>query len=171
MKSICVFCGSNSGINPAFVKSAANLGKILAEKNISLVYGGAGVGLMGALADSVLKNGGQVFGVIPKHLETKEVAHKNLTKLYVVESMHQRKQLMFDLSDGFMTLPGGLGSLEEICEILTWAQLGLHKKPCGILNVAGFYNFLIAQFDHAVKEQLMVEAHREMILIESNPET
>jgi uncharacterized protein (TIGR00730 family) len=168
MKAICVFSGSNSGKNPGFLKVANQLGKTLAEKNIALIYGGASVGLMGAVADGALTNGGQVFGVIPKHLESKEISHKTLTKLYLVESMHQRKQLMFDLADAFITIPGGLGSLEELCEILTWAQLGLHQKPCGLLNFEGFYDSLIAQFDHILNEDLMKKAHREMIIVDKS---
>lgn len=168
MKSICVFCGSNSGLNPAYVQAAKNLGAEIVKQGLSLIYGGASVGLMGAIADAVLKAGGQAFGVIPQNLESKEIAHKNLTKLYVVESMHQRKQMMFDLSDAFLTLPGGLGSLEEICEVLTWAQLGLHKKPCGFLNINGFYDHLIVQFDRIVSEGMMKPENREMILVDNS---
>lgn len=123
---------------------------------------------MGAVADAALKKGGQVFGVIPKALVSKEVEHKSLTKLYIVENMHQRKQMMFDLADGFITLPGGLGTFEEICEVLTWGQLGMHKKPCGFLNVQGYYDALMKQFDHAVGEGLMKAEHRAMALSDSN---
>ncbi|MBN8554692.1 MAG: TIGR00730 family Rossman fold protein [Deltaproteobacteria bacterium] len=170
MKSVCVFCGANAGKNPIYLKSAKDLGQILSQKDISLVYGGSSVGLMGAVADGVLSEKGRAFGVIPKHLEEKEIAHKNLTKLYVVDSMHERKALMFDLSEGFITLPGGLGSLEETCEILTWAQLGLHKKPVGILNVNGFYDFFLKQLDLAVQEELMKPVHREMVIVDSDPQ-
>ncbi|MDB5036492.1 MAG: family Rossman fold protein [Bacteriovoracaceae bacterium] len=169
MKTICVFCGSNPGNDPVYLETARLLGEELVNQNLALVYGGASVGIMGATADSVLKSSGQVFGVIPKVLEKKEVSHKGLTKLYIVDSMHERKQMMFDLSDGFITLPGGLGSLEEICEVLTWAQLGLHKKPCGFLNIKGYYNSLIAQFDHCVNEGLMQAEVREMILVDTSP--
>lgn len=169
MKSICVFCGSNQGTNPIYVAAAKALGEELVRQDLSLVYGGASVGLMGAVADAVLKAGGQVFGVIPEMLQLKELAHTRLTKLYVVASMHERKQMMFDLSDGFITLPGGLGSLEEICEVLTWAQLGLHKKPCGFLNINQFYSPLISHFERAVQEGMMKEQHREMILLDSAP--
>jgi uncharacterized protein (TIGR00730 family) len=130
---------------------------------VRILYGGS-VGLMGAVADAALKKGGQVFGVIPKALVNREIEHKSLTKLYVVENMHQRKQMMFDLSDAFIALPGGLGTFEEICEVLTWGQLGMHKKPCGFLNVDGFYNSLIQQFDHAVAEKLLKPEHRALAL-------
>jgi uncharacterized protein (TIGR00730 family) len=169
MKSICVFCGSSSGNNPIYPAAAKHLGDELVRQDLSLVYGGASVGLMGIIADSVLKAGGQVFGVIPKMLESREIAHQNLTKLYVVDSMHERKQIMFDLSDGFITLPGGLGSIEEICEVLTWGQLGLHKKPCGFLNISNFFNPLISQFERCVQDGMMKEEYREMILLDNSP--
>jgi uncharacterized protein (TIGR00730 family) len=169
MKSICVFCGSNPGTNPIYVATAKALGEELVRQDLSLVYGGASVGLMGTLADSVLKAGGQVFGVIPEMLQMKEIAHQRLTKLYVVASMHERKQMMFDLSDGFITLPGGLGSIEEMCEVLTWGQLGLHKKPCGFLNTNQFYSPMISQFERCVQEGMMKEQHREMIIVDPTP--
>ena len=135
LKQICVFCGSNLGARTAYVEAAENLGKLLGKRGIGLVYGGGKVGLMGKIADSVLASGGEVIGVIPKSLMRKEIAHAGLTDLRVVDSMHQRKALMAELSDGFVALPGGFGTFEEFCEIVTWAQLGLHAKPCGILNV------------------------------------
>jgi uncharacterized protein (TIGR00730 family) len=140
------------------------LGEELARRKIGLVYGGGNVGLMGALADSVLNAGGEAVGVIPGHLMERETGHQGLTKLYVVRSMHERKALMADLADAFIALPGGFGTLEEFCEILTWAQLGLHAKPCGILNVLGYYTPLLAMFDHAVEERLLKVENRRLVL-------
>jgi len=147
------------------------LANSLAEKNIELVYGGGSVGLMGKMADAVIEKGGQVIGVIPEALARREVAHGGLDDLRVVGSMHERKALMAELSDGFIALPGGLGTLDEFCEILTWAQLGFHQKPCGILNVNGYFNQLLQFFDSAVEEKFIKPEHREMILVESDPET
>ena len=153
MKRVCVFCGSSTGARPSYARTAVKLGKILAKRQIGLVYGGGNVGLMGLIADSVLEHGGDVIGVIPRFLVHKEVAHQHLKDLRIVESMHERKALMADLSDGFIALPGGYGTLEEFCEIVTWAQLQLHPKPCGLLNVEGFYDSLLQFLDHAVAEQ------------------
>ena len=167
---ICGFCGSSSGRNPAYAAAAVALGKCLAEHGINLVYGGASVGLMGVLADSVLASGGQVVGVIPKALADKEVAHRQLTELHVVDSMHERKALMADLADGFIALPGGFGTVEELCEIITWGQLGLHRKPIGLLNVDGYYESLLAFFDRAVSDRFVHSAHRGLVIDGTSPE-
>jgi uncharacterized protein (TIGR00730 family) len=164
MKRICVFCGSSSGSRPEYRAAAEELGTEVVRRNIGLVYGGGNVGLMGVIADAVLKAGGEVMGVIPENLMAKEVGHNGLTKLHVVRSMHKRKALMADLSDAFIALPGGFGTLEEFCEIVTWSQLGLHTKPCGILNVQGYYSLLLAMFDHAVKERFLKPENRGLVL-------
>lgn len=164
MKRICVFCGSSAGSRSDYRTAAEELGTELARRNIGLVYGGGNVGLMGVLADAVLKAGGEAQGVIPENLMAREVGHKGLTKLHVVHSMHERKALMADLSDAFVALPGGFGTLEEFCEVVTWAQLGLHAKPCGILNVLGYYSPLLAMFDHAVKERFLKQENRGLVL-------
>ena len=164
MKRICVFCGSSPGSRPEYRAAAEEMGTELARSNIGLVYGGTHVGLMGVLADTVLKAGGEVVGVIPENLMAKEVGHNGLTKLHVVHSMHERKALMADLSDAFIALPGGFGTLEEFCEIVTWAQLGLHANPCGILNVLGYYSPLLAMFDHAVEERFLKAENRSLVL-------
>lgn len=169
MKKLCVFCGSNSGAKPEYLASAKALGKLLCEERIGLVYGGASVGLMGVLADTVLAGGGHVTGVIPQHLVAKEVAHQGLTDLRIVQSMHERKALMADLSDGFIAMPGGFGTLEEFCEVLTWSQLGLHTKPTGLLNTAGFYDQLLAWMDSAVQDQFIREGHRQIVLSSDEP--
>jgi uncharacterized protein (TIGR00730 family) len=163
---LCVFCGSSRGARPEFEQAARDLGATLAVEGITLVYGGGRVGLMGVLADAVLENGGDAIGVIPHALDTKELAHEGLTEMHVVDSMHARKALMADLSDAFLALPGGLGTCDELFEIVTWAQLGLHTKPCGLLNVAGYYDKLIALLDHAVDEQFIKPQHRDLILVE-----
>jgi uncharacterized protein (TIGR00730 family) len=169
MKRICVFCGSSSGRRPEYRAAAEELGRELARRKIGLVYGGGNVGLMGALADAALSAGGEVTGIIPEHLVAKEAGHNGLTKLHVVRSMHERKALMADLSDAFIALPGGLGTLEEFCEVLTWSQLGLHSKPCGILNVAGFYSPLLAVFDHLVEERFVSPENRALVLARQSP--
>jgi uncharacterized protein (TIGR00730 family) len=168
VKAICVFCGSSMGAKPAYQLAAQQLGKTLAEKGLTLVYGGGNVGLMGVVADATLGAGGQVVGVIPKFLVDKELAHHNLTTLHVVDSMHDRKALMASLSDGFIALPGGYGTLEEFCEVLTWAQLGLHQKPHGLLNIEGYYDALLTFFDHAVAEKLVRSVHRSLVLESSD---
>jgi hypothetical protein len=170
MKRICVFCGSSFGVRPEYADSARALGRALVARNIALVFGGGHVGLMGVLADAVLGAGGQAIGVIPRALADKELAHRSLTQLHVVGSMHQRKAMMADLSDGFLALPGGLGTLEEFLEIVTWAQLGLHSKPCGVLNVRGFFNPLLAFLDRVVEEQFLDPEYRSMILIDEEPD-
>ena len=170
MKSVCVYCGSNSGRKEAYSNAARELAKSLVNRNIRLVYGGGSVGLMGLVADTVLQLGGQAVGVIPEALVRKEVAHNNLTELHVTKSMHERKNLMADLSDGFIALPGGFGTLEELFEIWTWAQLGIHRKPCGLLNIEGYFNSLISFLDHAVVEQFVKQPHRSILIIENKPE-
>jgi uncharacterized protein (TIGR00730 family) len=165
MKKICVFLGSNSGARPEYREAAVELGQSLARAGVGLVYGGAKVGLMGTLADAALAAGGDVVGIIPRALVEKEVAHSGLSDLRVVTSMHERKSLMAELSDGFIALPGGMGTLEELFEMLTWAQLGMHRKPCGLLNVAGYYDGLSAFLDHAVGERFVAQAHRDMLLV------
>lgn len=165
MKNICVFCASSSGSKPVYAETAKQLGHYLAEHNYRLIFGGGRVGLMGITADAVLEKGGEVYGVIPDFLDKKEVAHKGLTKLIIVSSMHERKTQMFDLSDGIIALPGGFGTLEELTEVLTWAQLGLHQKPIGILNVDGYYDHLVRLFDHMVSEGLLKKENRDMLLV------
>lgn len=169
MQRVCVFCGSNSGQQPAYREAARRMGQTLAQNGLGLVYGGGKVGLMGALADAALEQGAEVIGIIPQALFEKEVAHPGLSELRVVASMHERKALMADLADGFVALPGGFGTLEEFCEILTWSQLGIHQKPMGLLNTAGFYTPLLGMFDHAMQEGFVRPEHRQMILVDENP--
>lgn len=173
MKTLCVFCGSNTGRAPEFATAAQTLGRTLAERDITLVYGGGNIGLMGALADACLTAGGEAIGIIPQALMGKEVAgravdHRALTRMEIVDSMHARKARMAELADGFIALPGGFGTFEELCEILTWSQLGFHAKPVGLLNVAGFYDPLLALFDHAVAEKFMRPQNRDIALVESD---
>jgi uncharacterized protein (TIGR00730 family) len=170
IKSICVYCGSSLGRTESYASAAVLLAETLVSRNIRLVYGGAGIGTMGILADQVLMLGGEVIGVIPKALAHKEVAHNHLTELHVTHSMHDRKMLMADLADGFIALPGGIGTLEELFEIWTWAQLGFHSKPCGLLNVAGYYDALISFLDHVAAEQFVRPHHRGMLLVETKPD-
>lgn len=169
MKRICVYCGSNPGKSAEFLASARTLAGELVQRDIGLVYGGASVGLMGEIADTVLAGGGEVIGVIPQALVDKEVSHAGLTELKIVNSMHERKEIMADLSDGFIALPGGLGTIEEIFEVLTWAQLGLHQKPCALLNVKGYYNQLTQFLNHAAAEGFIADTHREMLLVGEHP--
>lgn len=171
LKSICVFCGSNFGSRPEYAAAAESLGKLLIQHSISLVYGGAKAGLMGKIADAVLNAGGKVIGIIPQALVLKEIAHEGVTELRVVDSMHERKALMADLADGFIALPGGFGTLDEFCEILTWAQLGIHHKPCGVLNVNGYFDNFLKLLDHAVSELFLRPLHRAMVISENDPET
>ena len=168
-KRICVFCGSSSGRNPAYAGAAVSLGELLAERGITLVYGGASIGLMGVLADAVLAAGGQVVGVIPQAIEDREVAHRQLTELHVVESMHERKALMTDLAEAFIALPGGFGTLDELCEIVTWAQLGMHGKPIGLLNTDGYFDLLLAFFDRATSDRFVRPAHRRLLVEGTEP--
>ncbi len=169
MKRVCVFCGSSAGSRPEYRACAEELGAELTRRKIGLVFGGGNVGLMGAIADSVLKAGGEAIGVIPEHLMNREIGHKQLAKLHVVGSMHERKALMADLSDAFVALPGGFGTLEEFCEVLTWGQLGLHEKPCGIVNILGYYTPLLAMLDHAVEQRFLKPQNRGLVLARDTP--
>ena len=168
IKSICIYCGSSLGRLEAYGSAACVLAEEMVSRNIRLVYGGAGIGIMGMVADHVLKLGGEAIGVIPKALAHKEVAHKNLTELHVTQSMHERKMLMAELSDGFIALPGGIGTLEELFEIWTWAQLGFHNKPCGLLNVEGYFDSLISFLDHVLAEQFVKKEHHAILIVETN---
>jgi uncharacterized protein (TIGR00730 family) len=170
LKRICVFCGSSPGARPEYVQAARQVGALLAQRKIGLVFGGGRVGMMGQLAQAVLENHGEVIGVIPKGLHERNVAFNGLTDLRVVGSMHERKALMAELADGFMALPGGLGTPEEIFEIVTWAQLGMHQKPCGLLNVSGYFTPLLAFLDQVVAQRFLDAAHRSMILVAGQPE-
>lgn len=170
MKRITVFCGSSLGNEEKFYRDAFDLGKLLAQQKIGLVYGGAKIGLMGAVADGALSSGGEVIGVLPHFLGSKEIAHDDLDELIMVESMHERKTKMHELCDGFIALPGGFGTMEELFEILTWAQLGLHKKPIGILNVNGFYDELIWLIHKMVNKKFLKEINRDMLLIDTTIE-
>ena len=165
MRRVCVFCGARVGRRPAYAAAARELGALLVEREIELVYGGGRVGLMGVIADAVLERGGRAIGVIPRALRTKEVAHAGLTELRVVDTMHERKATMAQLSDAFVALPGGYGTLEELSEVLTWTQLGLHGKPCGLLDVEGYWRPLLAWFDSAVREGLINAHQRGLVLV------
>ena len=168
MKRICIFTGSKVGAGDGYASAARALGALLAARGHTIVFGGAQVGLMGVLADAALAHGGQVVGVIPGHLTAREIAHPGLTELRVVDSMHERKRVMAELSDGVIALPGGFGTLDELFEALTWAQLGLHRKPCGLLNVAGYFDALLAFLDHVVERQFLAPAYRGMLLAETD---
>jgi uncharacterized protein (TIGR00730 family) len=168
MRSVCVFCGSSSGFHPAYAEAAKELGEILARRGLRLIYGGGNIGLMGVLADAVLAGGGEVIGVIPQALEAKELAHRGVTDLQIVGSMHERKQRMAAQADAFIAMPGGYGTLEEFCEVLTWSQLGLHQKPCGVLNVAGYFDPLLQLFDRAVAEGFLRSTHRAIVLVDTS---
>lgn len=170
MKAVAVFCGSSSGASSAFAQEATRLGQQLAQRGMTLVYGGAKVGLMGAVADGALDEGGKVIGVLPHFLQAKELAHPGLTELLLVDSMHERKQLMNEHCEGVIALPGGFGTLEELFEMLTWGQLGLHQKPIGILNVEGYYDALIQLLDHMVAQGLLRPSNRRMLLVSDNIE-
>jgi uncharacterized protein (TIGR00730 family) len=165
IRRVCVFCGSSAGNRAIYAEAAERLGAHLAGAGIGLVYGGGRVGLMGKIADAVLAAGGEAIGVIPRDLADKEIAHAALTKLHIVGSMHERKAMMADLADAFVLMPGGFGSWEEFCETVTWLQLGIHRKPCGVLNVAGYYDALLGLSAHAVAEGFLSAAHREMIVV------
>jgi uncharacterized protein (TIGR00730 family) len=169
MKCVAVFCGSSLGSDTAYARAADDLGRLLAAKKVGLVYGGGNIGLMGRVATAALAAGGHVTGVIPKFLMAKEIGKIELPDLRIVESMHDRKALMAELSDGFIALPGGFGTLEEFCEILTWGQLGLHAKPFGLLNIAGFYDHFLAFLDQAVNRQLIRPKHRALLLTAEDP--
>jgi len=164
MRRLCVFCGSSAGGPAVYADSTRHLGEAMARRGLGLVYGGGHIGLMGVLADAVLRGGGEAVGVIPQALVDKELAHAGLTELRVVETMHQRKAVMADLADGFAALPGGFGTGDELFEVLTWAQLGLHAKPVGLLNVAGYFDTLLAWLDHTVREGFLKPAHRRLLL-------
>src|SRR5437867_6649385 len=170
MKRVCVFCGSRPGTRPVYVELARSMGRALARRGIGLIYGGGCVGLMGELADTIMANGGEVTGVIPRALVAREVAHRAITELLIVRSMHDRKARMADLADGFVALPGGFGTVEEFCEVLAWAQLGLHQKPCGILNVEGYYDPLFALFDRAVADGFLHPINRDLVLHAADPD-
>jgi len=166
---VAVYCGSSAGHNPEYSRAAESLGQVLSAKNIGLVYGGGKVGLMGAVADAVLNSGGEVIGVLPEFLSDKEVAHEGLPELRIVHDMHARKSAMSQLADGFIALPGGLGTMEEMFEMLTWLQLSLHEKPCGLLNVCGFYDHLITFLDHMTAEGFLKQEYRAMLLCSADP--
>lgn len=170
LSRVCVYCGSSEGSDPRFVEVATAFGHALAARGLSLVFGGGSIGLMGRLADAVLARGGHVIGVIPSGLVRREVAHLSLPDLHVVRTMHERKMRMAELSDAFVALPGGMGTLDEMFEMLTWAQLGLHAKPCAILDVNGYYGPLLAFLDHAVDNGLIKAEHRAMLLVDDDPE-
>lgn len=170
MKSIAVYCGSSIGANEAYKKQAILLGELLAKKQITLIYGGASVGIMGTVADAVLANGGKVIGVLPTLLARREIAHQNLTEMIRVETMHERKAKMMELADGFIALPGGPGTLEEFFEVFTWNQIGLLQKPCGILNINGYYDKLVELFDHMVTEQFVQERARNVFFVDGDHE-
>jgi uncharacterized protein (TIGR00730 family) len=170
LKRICVFCGSSVGARPAYKQAAQRLGQLMAESGIGLVFGGGCIGLMGVVADAVLAGGGEAIGVIPQSLLRREIGHRGVTKLHVVETMHQRKALMADLSDAFIALPGGYGTLEEFCEAITWSQLGIQQKPCGLLNVERYWDGLLAVLDHAVDEQFVRPENAQLVLVARTPE-
>ncbi|HLT55712.1 MAG TPA: TIGR00730 family Rossman fold protein [Bacillota bacterium] len=169
MNSIAVFCGSSNGASDIYIESAKKFGKELVKRDITLVYGGASVGMMGAVANAVLEEGGQVIGVMPAFLEQREISHNRLSELIIVDSMHERKAKMAELADGFVALPGGPGTLEEFFEMFTWAQLGLHQKPCGLLNINRYFDPLVELFHHMTKEQFLHEKYRSMALIDDDP--
>lgn len=167
IKRICVFCGSNSGAKPVYLKAAHELGCELAARGIGLIYGGATIGLMGEIARAAIAGRGEVIGVIPSSMATREIAFTALSDLRIVGSMHERKAAMADLADGFIALPGGLGTLEEFCEILTWGQLGIHRKPCGLLNIENYFGELLRFLDHGVNEGFIKPAHRGLAIVEA----
>jgi uncharacterized protein (TIGR00730 family) len=169
IRRLAVFCGSNPGARSDYLKATKDFGALLAARGVGIVYGGSSVGLMAALADSALDDLGEVIGVIPRVLVEREVANTALTDLRIVDSMHQRKALMAELADGFVALPGGIGTLEEFFEVWTWGQLGMHAKPCGLLNVAGYFDPLLEFLDHAVEEKFVRDVHRAMVIVESDP--
>ncbi|MTV40976.1 TIGR00730 family Rossman fold protein [Duganella radicis] len=170
VKSICVYCGANPGASPRFAEEARALARALVDRNLSLVYGGGKVGLMGVIADEVLRLGGEVTGVIPTALVEREVGHTGLTRQFIVKDMHERKAMMAQLADGFIAMPGGLGTLEELFEMLTWAQLGIHSKPIGLLNVDGYYDGLVSFVRHATEQELVRPQHAALMMVESDGE-
>lgn len=168
LKSIAVFCGSRNGARDAYTRGAIALGKELVKRNITLVYGGSSIGLMGTIADTVLQEGGKVIGVMPRLLAERELAHRQLTELYIVETMHERKAKMAELSDGFIAMPGGAGTLEEFFEVFTWAQIGIHQKPIGLYNIDQYYEPLCTLFNHMAEEQFISEAHKSLAFVEED---
>ena len=171
MKRLCVFCGSSPGVRPAYVQAARALGGLLAARGIGVVYGGASIGVMGAVADGALEAGGEVIGVIPQKLAVREVSHESLSALHVVDSMHERKALMAELSDAFVALPGGIGTFEELFEVWTWAQLGMHAKPCALLDVERYYAPLLAFIEHSVEEGFLRPVYRDMLIVADDAES
>ncbi|MQX52063.1 LOG family protein [Alcanivorax sediminis] len=171
MKKICVYCGSSSGKGDAYLAAADKLADALVSRGLELVYGGASIGIMGALASAVMERGGSVIGIMPQALMRREIGNDHLTELQVVDSMHERKAAMADQSDGFIALPGGMGTFEELFEILTWAQLGFHNKPVGLLNIDGYYDHLIQFLDHTVEQGLLRQQHRDLLRVQQDPET
>ncbi len=171
MKAIAVYCGANPGASPMYADAARALARALVERNVALVYGGGHVGLMGMIADEVLRLGGEVSGVIPQQLVDRELAHPGLTRLFVVKNMHERKAMMAQLADGFIAMPGGMGTLEELFEMLTWSQLGIHTKPVGVLNVGGFYDQLVGFLRHAQDQAFIKPEHGGLMMVESDPDT
>jgi uncharacterized protein (TIGR00730 family) len=169
IRRLAVFCGSNPGARPDYMEAARSLGRLLAHRGIGVVYGGSNVGLMAALADAMQDERGDIIGVIPRMLVEREVANTALSDLRIVDSMHERKAMMAELADGFIALPGGIGTLEEFFETWTWAQLGMHAKPCGLFNVAGYFDQLLKFLDHAVAERFVRDVHRSMVVVESDP--
>ncbi|MBG9588062.1 TIGR00730 family Rossman fold protein [Cytobacillus firmus] len=169
MKKLAVFCGSSNGASEIYIEGAKKLGKELAKRNITLVYGGASVGIMGAVADSVLNEGGYVIGVMPSFLDNREIAHKNLSELIIVDSMHERKAKMAEFADGFIALPGGPGTMEEFFEVFTWGQLGLHKKPCGLLNIDSYFDLIIKFFSQMNKQEFLQDKYLSMLMNDSEP--
>ena len=169
LQTLCVYCGSREGLNPSFTAGAVELGGLLAQAKIDVVYGGSSQGMMGAVANAALENGGRAIGILPGGLASREKAHQHLTEMHLVDSMHERKALMEKLSDGFIALPGGMGTLEELCEVTTWAQLGIHRKPLGILNVDGYFDSFLAFLDHAVEMGFFEEEHRQLLLVDDDP--
>ncbi|GAB2877313.1 TIGR00730 family Rossman fold protein [Pseudoduganella ginsengisoli] len=169
LKSICVYCGANGGVSPRYAEEARSLARALVEANLSLVYGGGNVGLMGVIADEVLRLGGEVTGVIPTALVEREVGHTGLTRQFIVKDMHERKAMMAQLADGFIAMPGGMGTMEELFEMLTWSQLGIHSKPVGLLNVDGFYDHLVGFIQHAKEQGFIKPQHAELMMVDSSP--
>ena len=170
MKAIAVYCGANAGVSPVYAEGARAMGRALVGRGLGLVYGGGHVGLMGTIADEVLRLGGEVTGVIPQQLVDRELAHPGLTRLFVVKDMHERKAMMAQLSDGFVALPGGMGTFEELFEMLTWSQLGIHAKPVGVLNVGGFYDQLVGFMAHVKEEGFIRPQHAGLMMVESDPD-
>ena len=171
MKRLCIFCGSSLGTQSEFSHTARLLGKAMVRRGLGLVYGGGNIGLMGVIAETVLQEGSEVIGIIPEALEDKELAFHEITELRIVNTMHERKALMAELSDGFVAMPGGFGTLEEICEMITWAQLGIHHKPCGLLNTQGFFNSLLSFFDHQVRQGFITPSNRALVFEAKDPDS